>query len=193
MSVFSLQSEPAALLLAVYARCTVDHGDPDPCRIWTGSRNVNGYPLLSVLKPDGGRTSVGARRTVWQADGRKPLPLDRFLSMRCGERACLNPAHMVPRTRVEYLAHRSGRRNADEVLRATLGRRRGRDVKLSVDLARQVRARLHAGELGTSIAADLGVSRSLVSQIKANRLWRETSPFAGLMVMKGRGEARAQD
>lgn len=181
MSVVSLQGEPAALLLVVYARCAVDHGDPDPCWIWTSSRNVNGYPLLAVFKADGSRTSVGARRAVWTAAVRKTLPTDRFLSMRCGDRACLNPAHMVPLTRGEYMAVRTGRRNADEVLRATLGRRRGRDVKLTLELARQVRARLQSGELGRAIAADLGVSRSLVSSIKTNRLWRESTPFAGLL------------
>jgi hypothetical protein len=80
------------------------------CWIWTGSRNPNGYGILSIAKPAGGRTTVGAHRVAYEL---LVGPIAHELDHLCRVRHCVNPAHMevetcTPRTWVAT-SRRAGR------------------------------------------------------------------------------------
>ncbi len=66
----------------------VERHGPDDCWPWQGARNGNGVPVAWV---DG--HVVSARAALWRITNG---PSDRHIIMRCGNRRCMNPAHMQP-------------------------------------------------------------------------------------------------
>lgn len=70
------------------------------CLLWTGRTEGHDYP---VIKLDGRRMPV--RPIQWERH-RGPLPVSKLVTrpkieMSCGNRTCLNPAHMKVRTDTE--------------------------------------------------------------------------------------------
>lgn len=123
-----------------------DAGFETPCWIWKKGLSKDGYADTTV----GGRTK--AHRWYYEQHiGSVPdgLVLDHL----CRNRACVNPAHLEPVSVAE-------------------NRRRGDGVKLTMELAREIRA---AGGSQYEIADRYGVSQSSVSQIKRGLTWKEAS------------------
>jgi hypothetical protein len=148
--------------------------DDDGCWQWLGGRTSNGYP---VFYHAGATASV--RREIFRAASGSIAPEAR-LSMTCGECLCVNPAHMVSGSYTDYMRRDRGgkRRPADIVWRVTLAQRKRRDTKLTLDDARRIRERAAVGDKHKDIAADHGVSRSLIGRVVAGLNWREPSPWA---------------
>ena len=60
----------------------------DDCEIWTRGTTGNGYP---ALKKDG--RTVYVKRARWEAL-HGPIPEGLTVRSRCGNRLCVNPAHL---------------------------------------------------------------------------------------------------
>lgn len=161
---------------SILARCTPGEGD---CLIWTSQfgGNRHPYPIISRQRLDSGkRGSVGVRRIAFFLAKHKPLD-GLYVYMKCGDARCVNPEHMVARSRRDV---NKGPRRTDHAARAAEGRRRSKVNKLDWNKAREIRARLLAGERGQSLAAEYGVSKHLISRIKVGKAWAERNPFSGL-------------
>ena len=64
----------------------------DPCWIWTGAKQVNGY---SQVKPVTYRTRLGHQWSCHNWNG-SPLPVEKGMCVKhlCDTRLCVNPAHL---------------------------------------------------------------------------------------------------
>lgn len=81
---------PAARSLAERFEEKVDRsGGPDACHVWTSSTGQGGGPVISIRK-----RTFSARRVAWQlAHGVEP-GAKRWVTVTCGNVACVNPAHL---------------------------------------------------------------------------------------------------
>ena len=120
------------------------------------------------------------RRVVLALDGRPAGPRQP-VAPTCGERACVNPAHLV-RSSIRQVAQRAAKAGAFSTplraARIAAGKRASHQAKLTADQARQIRESLESGPV---LALRYGVDKSMINNIKRGQAWRVYgSPFAGL-------------
>ena len=75
----------------------------DSCWLWTGSRTADGYGEISEGGPKSGRRRFYVHRLAWEILV-GPIPEDMTIdhvAERCGNRHCVNVAHMEVVTRAE--------------------------------------------------------------------------------------------
>jgi len=138
----------------------------EECVLWPFSLTGKGYPQLWYDLGDG----RGTRRIDGHAlachltHGPRPAEGRWEAAHGCGVRACFNPAHLRWATPAENTADREA---AGTILR---GERHG-NARLADDDIPAIRRRLAAGDLGTVIAADYGVSITTISNIKQGVTW----------------------
>lgn len=65
------------------------------CHVWTGARNSDHYGVVRIR----GRLELAHRMAYRLHVG--PIPRGRELHHECGNRACINPAHLRPVTHRE--------------------------------------------------------------------------------------------
>lgn len=126
------------------------------CHDWIGSIMPNGYGQIHSK----GQTAY-AHRVAWElANG--PISDGMFVLHDCDNRRCVNPAHMRLGTYQDNIDDMTGK------LRHAHGVRNGH-AKLTVDEVRLIR--VATGTHG-AIATRFGVTQSLVSMIRARRIWK---------------------
>lgn len=76
--------------------------NPDGCWLWPGYKQPNGYGQIWF----GGRTQSTHRVAYELHVG--PVPDGLMLDHTCHTRACFNPAHLEPVTRVQNMQNRAG-------------------------------------------------------------------------------------
>jgi len=117
------------------------------CWIWQGTRDAGGYGRRWSRTE--GRVQ-NAHVVFWEEiHGSVPEGLD--LDHLCRNRACVNPDHMEPVTRSENI-------------------RRGLGSKLTIDDARAIKASTRPLK---DVAAQYGITMSMVSQIRRGVAWRD--------------------
>lgn len=148
----------------------------DKCIIWTGIVGSTGHP---IYKPTGCRVCALVRREVYRLGGRTLIarqPIDTT----CGDRLCVNDAHLVQST-ISKIAIKAAKRGAFSSLSKGLKiamTKRG-TMKLTEAQAREIR---HSTETGPVLAARYGIDKSQANKIKRGEAWRDYSnPFAALM------------
>lgn len=133
------------------------------CWIWTDCLTTYGYGKFTAR---GGKTEV-AHRTAWRLF-RGEIPGSLFCLHRCDTPACVNPDHLFLGTQLDNMR--------DMVVKGRIGVRghhknREKAAKITVETAREIKRRLLDGERAAFIARSLGVSSSIVYNIKGNRTW----------------------
>ena len=140
----------------------VARGEPTECWPWTGPHAALGYGGFA----GGARLGKYAHRAAWLlAHG--PIPPGQCVWHACTNRRCVNPDHM-------YLAPRQPTLKRLVAQRRAAGERNP-GVKLDEAQVRAIRVQLQEGRRQLDIAADFGVSQTLVSFIATGRLWRTVS------------------
>lgn len=153
-----------ALLERILSR-TAEDGD---CLLWTGHTNGRGHPKLGKL---------GVRRTYWTLT-RGELGAADLVTCSCGNPACLTHLEKTNRSKV---ATAIGARPDVKARRISANRRSAAyrpGVKLSFDLAREIRA---SDERTDVLMRRYRCSRSTIYKVRHNLAWKDTSPFAGLV------------
>ena len=144
----------------------VEEGD---CMIWRGKVNRAGQPCLA---------DTTARRRVWEL-ARGPISAGMQVSFDCGCRRCINPGHLLLRTRSEVSRASLSRPHVKARLVASSTRSaHASKGKITMAIAREIRA---STKTGKQLAAELACSDSLISLVRRNKSWVEPgNPWAGL-------------
>jgi len=156
----SIRARPHNGAVGDYLRNTVFRYDGDECLIWPFSTN-KGYGQICV----GNNKLVGAHRVVCEhVHGKAPSPAHHAAhSCGNGSKGCVTKRHLSWKTPVEN--------QADRLIHGTHGRgERCATAKLSEAEVRKMRS-LIGVEQQRDIAAQFGVSISLVSMIKSGKCW----------------------
>ena len=151
------------------------------CREWVGARSNNGYGNVAV-----GGTTWKAHRLAWTLFN-GPIPDGLYVCHRCDNPPCCNPDHLflgTPKQNQEDMhskgRFRTARRVAGwRVASATLSRPRPEyrgsnnpNARLSRDDVQTIRERYASGGVSQAkIAAEYGVSQSVVSTIVRRKAW----------------------
>ena len=151
---------------------TVEEGD---CLLWTGATGDSGHP---IYKPHGcGCTLV--RRAMFRLAGGELIPR-KPIDTRCGDKRCLNAAHLFQSTNSK-IGQRAAQRGAWSGLarKVKISKAKRGKMKLTEEKAREIR---ESSESGPVLALRYGVDKSLVNNIKRGVAWRDytASPWAGL-------------
>ena len=134
--------------------------DPSGCWLWKGSKSVAGY---GRIKFDDVRWAV---HRLMAHINISDVAEDSVVCHRCDNPCCVNPEHLFIGTQKQNVDDRDakGRRNQAR------GERQG-SSKLS---AEQVLAIRLDSRKQSVIAAEYGISRAHVGNLKANRAWKHT-------------------
>jgi hypothetical protein len=135
---------------------------PEPnsgCLLWLGSVNRYGYGY-AIDK----RRSVLAHRAAWEQEN-GPIPGGLLVCHKCDVRSCINPAHLFLGSAADNAQDMARKGRAPEG--AQNGELHGRS-KLTDE---QVRAIRRDSRPLAAIAAEHGVSDSLISRIRNRHLW----------------------
>lgn len=130
--------------------------DESGCHICTShAADAGGYPQT---KKKG--KAVRLHRVIYE-EVHGQVPAGRVVSHSCGNRMCLNPAHLVARTPAEVAVARvdSGR--------SAKGTRNGR-AKLTEDAVRAIRG---SAESRTALARRFGVDPRVIRDVQEGRTW----------------------
>jgi hypothetical protein len=133
------------------------------CLIWQGSLSKSsGHPKYN---------DKAARRLVYElAKGR--IPAGHYVTVTCDCAACLSPEHLRLTTKAEITAkvHSCPTVKAKKVIScAKASRKTG---KLTMEKAREIRA---SNQTCDDLALVYGVDRTLISRVRTNKAWRETT------------------
>lgn len=148
------------------------------CILWTGATSSTGHP---IYKPHGCGCQLVRRKMfeLTRGDLTPRVPIDTI----CGERRCINPAHLRQST-IQDIAKKASKKGAwsSQLRAAKIAAAKRAKGKLTMEQAREIRM---SAESGPKLAARYGVNPSLINGIKRGKNWREsanTNPFAGLMM-----------
>lgn len=131
----------------------------DGCWMWSGKRRQDGYGELEV-----GKRTVKAHRLSFElAHG--AIPKGAEVCHTCDNPGCVNPSHLFAGNHTENMRDMANKgRSRPSGIR---GEQHG-GAKLTLDAVQAIR---RDSRPQARIAAEYGVSQSLVSQIKRGKVW----------------------
>lgn len=136
---------------------------PDECWPWKARLGEHGYGQFKAED-----RAVRAHRVAWKLTY-GPIPLGLHVLHKCDNRACCNPAHLFLGTQLENIADRHRKGRDAHVSRPGMLNHRAR---LTDEAVRQIRAERRPLKV---IAADHGVSQSLVSMVRNGKRWNHVA------------------
>lgn len=157
------------------------------CLEWQGHFSCKGVtPVVKVSDRDKQRTeNHSVPRLLWKAKSGE-IPAGRLIFRKCCNNSCVLDDHLVCGTRKQWSAARkkAGVTKHSELAKVhlTLGARKRKNVKHTMEKAREVRLLTAAGAKVAEIARQTGVSEAAVLDIRQGHSWREiaATPFSGL-------------
>lgn len=150
--------------LAVLNKAFNNRWMPEPnsgCWLWTGSYQPSGYGIYEIPFA---KQRIRAHRLSWVLHCGE-IPENLCVCHRCDVRGCVNPTHLWLGTTQENTADKTAKNRQARNTRANC--RANKLDWAKVALIRQD-LRTHA-----AIAAEYGVSHSLITQVKNRVIWRE--------------------
>lgn len=138
------------------------------CWEWHGSKNQNGYGLISIKR----KTYLAHRISFKTFVGPIP-PGDHHgttcVCHSCDVRNCVNPSHFFLATQAENVSdmYKKGRNNP----RGPMGTENGHS-KLTENDVREIRSMRKAGRRLTTIAKKYGIQFQTVSKIANRKSWK---------------------
>lgn len=155
------------LLAEVRGRCRIDG---EAHWLWSGATS-DGYPRIwapDYTLHDGAMRTQTGRRAVWHLKTGRAIPSGWRVFGNCGERLCLNPEHAAS----EAVAKRGAKVAKSGKLKGVIARivanraTNQRRSKLTPEMVETIRTSTATGE---ALAAQLGVSRQLISKVRRGK------------------------
>jgi hypothetical protein len=112
------------------------------------------------------RRVVSAHRKAWELYY-GPVPIGLSVCHHCDVENCVRPSHLFIGTTGDNVADRDAKGHTARPFGEL-----NPQAKLTTSSVRKIRALLHGGLSQTQIAAQFGVSRSTIGQIKDGKGWR---------------------
>lgn len=152
---------------------TVEIGD---CMEWTGYCQNNAPFVVS------GGIKWMVRRLVKHLQGGK-LHSGRYFGTHCGNQKCINPDHIAERRKADHMRLMAKNVDHNHPIRIAKLQKAAESLRvLSDESLAKIR---NDDRKGILVAADFGVSKSLINKIRQNKSRKIVSasvnPFAGLM------------
>lgn len=141
------------------------------CLLWNLGVNSTGYPQACI---DGKQGQMVRRYLFTQLMGRE-IPSGHVATTKCDNRLCLEPEHQttMKRGKVQERAYSKGKRIHALEYASRLAKAQEQGMaKLGWERARYIRSQ-PVERTNTAIAAELGVSHKVVSNVRRGRSWRE--------------------
>jgi hypothetical protein len=160
--------------------CHVDEGGH---WIWRGAMS-GGRPNVKApdyTKNEGRNKSQRGARAVWHLKNKKPVPEGHRVFVSCGERGCINPAHVKCECVREW-----GKKVAESGVWKNDPRKiianRAKNMRRSKVTVETMQIILSSPKTGRQLAKDLGLSHNVVSRIRLGQFvsLAAGNPFAGL-------------
>ena len=153
------------------------------CVEWQGDTLKGKTPIIYVPRgyvlPDWGQYRQSARVVIWALfHGDKPQA-GTVLRPRCCNDKCVAVEHMqqVKRAKQTVEQSRRGELSTPKRKAAAIRRARSRETKLSVEMAREIRA---SSEASRVLAPIYGVSRATITAVRRGVLWPEAANGASV-------------
>lgn len=154
----------------IHRRCHLD----GECMVWLGCTNNNGLPRGNCREAG----SYDPRRVLWVDSGRTLIKNGVFLRPLCDNELCIAPAHQDHRSRKQAskwvwkmntgIHHR---------IVTTESNRKRANVKLTMEIARAMRARYAECANAAQVAREFGVKHDHAHKVCRNRAWKEVNPW----------------
>lgn len=155
------------------------------CWHWIGNRIKGKSSCYKPPKSEGGEPGRGTTARKYAYTKLVKVPRLRLIAT-CRNEDCVYPGHAKEAT--DKTIKRLSRNCYDAGWRArvTIGRRKAAagSAEEGMQLAREIRRRLAAGEKPNDIAADVGRSRHMVSRIGRGKNWCEAPASALAMLVE---------
>lgn len=153
------------------SRC-IEEGD---CLMWTGYVSKDNLPIFSE-----NRVKKSARKKLFEAVNNVALNHRQIVRTTCAEPMCMNPAHMKVMD-VAAVRKQDGKRGrySTPVMQINRTRTSRARSKLTMEDVREIRQ----STLSLSnLAAQYGVDKSTIGNIKRGNTWADTAnPFMGML------------
>ena len=134
--------------------------DVTGCHDWTGKKDRDGY---GVFREDG--KDVRAHRAAWEAAHGRGVPPRHVVAHRCDRPSCVNADHLEAKPQPANIADRQHRD------RQAKGSRNGRSKLTEEQVAAAKRVLTDGRVPDARVARMLGVSKSVVRDIRAGKTW----------------------
>ncbi len=146
-----------------FLRLVIQPDDPAACWGWAGALFRSGYGAIAAEPPS--RAMLLAHRVSYELH-HGPIPPGLCVLHHCDVRPCSNPRHLFLGTKRDN--------NRDKISKGRQPTGEGHHwAKLTWRQVEQIRAMRAANSAPMQqIASAFGVSRSLISMILANKIWR---------------------
>ena len=144
------------------------------CWKWQGAQNGDGYGIIGY----GGRygKTMRAHRLSWELHNKTKIPSDLCVCHHCDNPSCVNPAHLFLGTNKDNVddMRRKGRRAPNHAF-AKKGEANGRAILTEANVCLIREWRRDSGITQGELAQQYGVSRGLIEQILARKLWKHVA------------------
>lgn len=141
----------------------------DACWEWQAAKTSRGYGKIGAGGKRG-KTLLAHRLSYRIHLGEIPEGLQ--VCHKCDNRACVNPDHLFLGTNSDNVQDMISK---GRFVSYDMNGEKNPSAKLSAQQAETIKLRLKSGECRRKIAADFGVSYSLIGEIARGKLWA-TSP-----------------
>jgi hypothetical protein len=155
-------------------RCTED--EDTGCMVWGGTTNPSGAPTATPKRENGRKPTLQLRRIAWQ-ERHGEIPEGMLVTYSCKNPRCLRHLELV--TKAEVVRRQWQKTDARAKLTAGATRASRKRAKLDMDRAREIR---NSNETLEVIAARMGISVALASQVRRGERWKDdTNPFGAMV------------
>lgn len=144
-----------------------------------GAKTPSIYVPRGFVLPEWGQHRQSARTVIWTLfHGARP-PVGSILRPTCCNDRCVAVEHMVaiPRARQSIEQAKRGEFDTPKRAAAAMRRARSRGTKLSVEIAREIRA---SAEPPKVLAPRYGVSKATITAVRRGVLWPEAANGASV-------------
>jgi len=133
----------------------------ESCWLWTGTKDKDGYGMLSGKKPDGKRTQLRPHRISYELHIGE-IPCGVFVLHKCNNPACVNPEHLYSGTHNENMKDRidAGHYSVGE---------KHPNAKITESIAREILASKQPAKI---MAEKFGISESQIKNIRRGEQWK---------------------